>query len=318
MILLIGGLAFLRFAPWVAVAVVVLLIVVVASLPPADQGLPVGRRRLRGGAPQEPRREGRPRRGVRPARRLRHDGRVSVASGVDNIISAIPELNPFRVELAVGFVIILAAVNLRGVRESSQGVRDPDLPVHRQRRRHDRRRPRPHAARRPAGRRVAELRRAGRVAHPGRPSSCCCCAPSRADAPPSPASRPISNGVPAFRRPKVRNAQRTLCSWAASRSCCSPGLTALALISQRALRREPVQPHRLDRLRDRAAAQPHRPGRRGDVRRRLDPVLRHPGGDGARAAARGEHRVQRLPAARLGARPATATRPKSLSPAATA
>ena len=38
---------------------------------------------------------------------------VSVASGVDNIISAIPALNPFRVEIAVGFIILLAAVNLR-------------------------------------------------------------------------------------------------------------------------------------------------------------------------------------------------------------
>ncbi len=44
---------------------------------------------------------------------------VSVASGVDNIISALPELNPFRVEIAVGFVILIVIVNLRGVREAS-------------------------------------------------------------------------------------------------------------------------------------------------------------------------------------------------------
>ncbi|MCG1037862.1 amino acid permease, partial [Polaribacter sp. DS7-9] len=44
---------------------------------------------------------------------------VSIASGVDNIISAVPGLNPWRVELAVGFVILIVIVNLRGVREAS-------------------------------------------------------------------------------------------------------------------------------------------------------------------------------------------------------
>ena len=34
---------------------------------------------------------------------------VSVASGVDNIISAIPGLNAWRVEMAVGFVLVLMA-----------------------------------------------------------------------------------------------------------------------------------------------------------------------------------------------------------------
>src|SRR5690606_39323425 len=44
---------------------------------------------------------------------------VSVASGVDNIISALPFLDPYRVWLAIGAVVVLAAINLRGVRESS-------------------------------------------------------------------------------------------------------------------------------------------------------------------------------------------------------
>jgi amino acid transporter len=43
---------------------------------------------------------------------------VSIASGTDNLISAFPELNPWRVEIAVGFLLLLCAVNLRGVRES--------------------------------------------------------------------------------------------------------------------------------------------------------------------------------------------------------
>ena len=45
---------------------------------------------------------------------------VSVASGVDNIISAIPELESVPRRTRRRFVVvILAAVNLRGVREAS-------------------------------------------------------------------------------------------------------------------------------------------------------------------------------------------------------
>ena len=43
---------------------------------------------------------------------------VSISSGTDNIISAFPALDPYRVEIAVGFVLSLLAINLRGVRES--------------------------------------------------------------------------------------------------------------------------------------------------------------------------------------------------------
>jgi hypothetical protein len=50
---------------------------------------------------------------------------VSVASGVDNIISAIPELNPFRVGIAIFFVVVLTTMNLRGVRESSKAFAIP-------------------------------------------------------------------------------------------------------------------------------------------------------------------------------------------------
>ena len=43
---------------------------------------------------------------------------VSIASGTDNLISAFPALDPWRVEIAVGFILFLMAINLRGVRES--------------------------------------------------------------------------------------------------------------------------------------------------------------------------------------------------------
>src|SRR5690606_22801193 len=50
---------------------------------------------------------------------------VSVSSGVDNIISALPFLDPYRVWLAVGFVVVLVAMNLRGVRESGKAFAIP-------------------------------------------------------------------------------------------------------------------------------------------------------------------------------------------------
>jgi amino acid transporter len=43
---------------------------------------------------------------------------VSVVAGVFALISAIPGLQPFRVEIAVGFVILITLANLRGVKES--------------------------------------------------------------------------------------------------------------------------------------------------------------------------------------------------------
>ena len=43
---------------------------------------------------------------------------VSIASGTDNLISAFPALDPWRIEIAVGFILFLMAINLRGVRES--------------------------------------------------------------------------------------------------------------------------------------------------------------------------------------------------------
>ena len=43
---------------------------------------------------------------------------VSVVSGVVAIISALPGLAPYAVQLSVGFVLLLALVNLRGVKES--------------------------------------------------------------------------------------------------------------------------------------------------------------------------------------------------------
>ena len=208
MILMVGGLAFLSFAPWVALAVVVLLVTVVASYRQLIRAYPSG-----GGDYEVAHRNLGEKAGLVVASALLVDYVmtvvVSVASGVDNIISAIPELNPFRVEIAVLFVIILAAVNLRGVSESSKAFAVPTylfigsvfvmIVVGLTRTVHGR----------PAGGRVRDLRRARPSRSRRRASSCCCCAPSRADAPPSPASRRSRTACPrsAARRSGTRSAR---------------------------------------------------------------------------------------------------------------
>lgn len=52
---------------------------------------------------------------------------VSVASGVDNIICAIPQLADHRVLLALTFITLLTAMNLRGVRESGRFFAAPTV-----------------------------------------------------------------------------------------------------------------------------------------------------------------------------------------------
>lgn len=101
MILLIGGLTFLSFTPLVAIAVVVLLIVVVLSYRQLIKAYPSG-----GGDYEVASKNLGEIPGVIVAAALLVDYvltvAVSVASGVDNIISAVPGLDPLRVELALG------------------------------------------------------------------------------------------------------------------------------------------------------------------------------------------------------------------------
>ncbi|MDQ0576893.1 APC family permease [Agromyces albus] len=230
MILMVGGLAFLSFAPWVAVAVIVLLVTVVASYRQLIRAYPSG-----GGDYEVAHRNLGEKAGLVVASSLLVDYVmtvvVSVASGVDNIISAIPELNPFRVELAVLFVIILAAVNLRGVSESSRAFAIPtylfiasvfvmivvgltrtflgDAPISES-----------------AGFVVESesLTQAGIILLLLRSFASGCSALTGVEA--------ISNGVPAFRQPKIRNAQTTLVLMGGIAIVLFAGLTALALISQ--------------------------------------------------------------------------------------
>ena len=158
---------------------------------------------------------------------------VSVAAGVDNIISAVPELNPYRVGVNIGFIVLLTAMNLRGVRESGRAFAIPtyafvvgvfamiivgllrvllgETPE-------------------------AESAHYGiHAEHVGlntlavallalRAFSSGCTALTGVEA--------ISNGVPAFRKPKALNAARTMTAMGVLAISMFVGVTALALISR--------------------------------------------------------------------------------------
>lgn len=230
LILMIGGLSFLSFAPWVAAAVVILLIAVVASYRQLVKAYPSG-----GGDYEVAHKNLGEKAGLVVASALLVDYvltvAVSVASGVDNIISAIPELNPYRVWIAIFFVALLAAANLRGVRESSKAFAIPtylfvgsvlvmiitglirsalgSVPV---------------AESASYEVHAESLGQVAVILLLLRAFSSGCSALTGVEA--------IANGVPAFRHPKVGNAQKTLVLMGGIAIVLFAGLTTLALLSQ--------------------------------------------------------------------------------------
>jgi len=117
MILTLGGAAMLSFAPWIAAVVVLLLTIIVLSYRKVVAAYPSG-----GGDYEVAKKNIGEKSALIVAAALLLDYvmtvAVSIASGVDNLISAFPGLNDYRVEMAVGFIVFLCAINLRGVRES--------------------------------------------------------------------------------------------------------------------------------------------------------------------------------------------------------
>jgi amino acid transporter len=234
LVLTVGGTAFLFLAPWVAAAVIILMIAVVASYRQLVRAYPTG-----GGDYEVATKNIGRAAGVIVASALLVDYvmtvAVSVSSGVDNIISAAPSLHSHRVAMALIFVALLAAVNLRGLREAGLAFATPtylfatgvfimivtglfrviagDAPV-------------------------AESAQYGVRVHSGygslgllalcflalRAFSSGCTALTGVEA--------IANGVPAFRPPKARNAQMTLVIMGAMATTMFAGVTALALISK--------------------------------------------------------------------------------------
>ncbi|SDM22151.1 amino acid/polyamine/organocation transporter, APC superfamily [Geodermatophilus siccatus] len=118
-VLTLAGTAFLYLAPWLAIAVVLLLVTVVLSYRQVVRAYPSG-----GGDYEVAMKNHGQFAGLTVASALLVDYvltvAVSVAAGTDNIISAFPALNEHRVALAVGLVALLAAANLRGLRESGR------------------------------------------------------------------------------------------------------------------------------------------------------------------------------------------------------
>jgi amino acid transporter len=113
----LGGLALFFLTPWVALAVVVLLSVVVASYRQTCYAYPNG-----GGAYAVSRANLGRNPALVAASALLVDYvltvAVSVAAGVDAITSAFLTLKPLAVVLSLGFVALLALMNLRGTKES--------------------------------------------------------------------------------------------------------------------------------------------------------------------------------------------------------
>jgi len=228
-ILLIGGLSFLSFAPWIAACVVLLMVVVVLSYRQLIKAYPSG-----GGDYEVAHKNLGEKAGVIVASALLVDYvmtvAVSVAAGVDNIISALPFLNPWRVGLAIGFVVILAAMNLRGIRESGKAFAIPtylfaasvalmivvgivriimgDAPVAET------------AGFEVKGEGIAQ---AAIVLLLLRSFASGCSALTGVEA--------IANGVPAFRVPKVNNARTTLLMMGGIAIALFSGLVVMALVS---------------------------------------------------------------------------------------
>ena len=234
LVLTLAGTAFLYLAPWLAAVVVLLLLTVVASYRQLVVAYPTG-----GGDYEVATKNlGRPA-GVVVASALLVDYvmtvAVSVSSGVDNIISAVPSLNDHRVLMALSFVVILTAVNLRGLREAGTAFALPtyafaigvgamiltglfrtivgDAPV-------------------------AESAKYGITPHHGygslgflallffalRAFSSGCTALTGVEA--------IANGVPAFKKPKAQNARITLLLMGVLAASMFVGITVLAVIAK--------------------------------------------------------------------------------------
>lgn len=124
LILSLGGLAFLHLAWYVAAIIVALLAVVIASYRQTCRAYPNG-----GGAYTVARANLGESAGLAAASALLVDYvltvAVSVVAGVAAITSAVPELSRHAVSLSVGFVVLLTVMNLRGVKESGKAFAVP-------------------------------------------------------------------------------------------------------------------------------------------------------------------------------------------------
>ncbi len=119
LVLSIAGVSAYHFSPWIAVAVVVLMFTVVASYRQNVHAYPSG-----GGDYEVANTNLGPRAGLTVASALLVDYvltvAVSISSGVENLGSAIPFVVEHKVLCAVGIIVLLTLMNLRGVKESGK------------------------------------------------------------------------------------------------------------------------------------------------------------------------------------------------------
>jgi amino acid transporter len=124
LVLSLGGLAYIHYAPWVAAGVVVVFFVVVASYRQNVHAYPSG-----GGDYENVSVNLGANSGVVVASALLVDYvmtvAVSIAAAVDNIVSAADGLGEHAVLLAVVLIAVIAFLNLRGVRESGTAFAIP-------------------------------------------------------------------------------------------------------------------------------------------------------------------------------------------------
>ncbi|MFF5937314.1 APC family permease [Streptomyces sp. NPDC012508] len=117
LVLSIAGLSAYHFSPWIALAVVVLMFTVVASYRQNVHAYPSG-----GGDYEVANTNLGPKAGLTVASALLVDYvltvAVSISSGIENLGSAIPFVVEHKVLCAVGVIVLLTLMNLRGVKES--------------------------------------------------------------------------------------------------------------------------------------------------------------------------------------------------------
>lgn len=119
LVLSIAGVSAYHFSPWIALAVVVLMFTVVASYRQNVHAYPSG-----GGDYEVATTNLGPKAGLTVASALLVDYvltvAVSISSGVENLGSAIPFVVENKVLVAVTIIVLLTVMNLRGVRESGK------------------------------------------------------------------------------------------------------------------------------------------------------------------------------------------------------
>lgn len=119
LVLSVAGVSAYHFSPWIAVAVVVLMFTVVASYRQNVHAYPSG-----GGDYEVANTNLGPKAGLTVASALLVDYvltvAVSISSGIENLGSAIPFVVEHKVLCAVGVIVLLTLMNLRGVKESGK------------------------------------------------------------------------------------------------------------------------------------------------------------------------------------------------------